>query len=120
MRISIPRSSRPLAAKGKQIVSVRAEGLAGRQDREILRHAHGRGWVVVTHDSDFGSLAIRIGEPYTGIIYLRPGHIAPSFVLKMLEALETASLDAVPPFLVVAERREEIIRVRLRSAVQEI
>jgi predicted nuclease of predicted toxin-antitoxin system len=105
-----------LAAKGKQITSVHAEGLAGRKDREILRHAHAQGWVVITHDSDFGSLAIQMGEPYTGIIYLRPGHISPSFVLNALEALDTVFLDAVPSFLVVAERREEIVRVRVRSA----
>lgn len=85
---------------------------------EILRYAHARGWVVMTHDSDFGTLAIRRGEPYTGIIYLRPGHIFPSFVLNVLEALDTVSLDMVLPFIVVAERREEIVRVRVRSAAK--
>jgi predicted nuclease of predicted toxin-antitoxin system len=114
-----PEVVEALAAKGKQITAVRAEGLAGRQDREILRHAHTRGWVVMTHDSDFGALAIRMGEPYTGIIYLRPGHISPSFVLDVLEALDTVSLETGPPFLVVAERREDTVRVRVRSSPGE-
>ncbi len=68
-----PEVVQTLAARGKQVVSVLAEGLAGREDREILSHAHARGWVVVTHDGDFGTLSIGQGEGYTGIIYLRPG-----------------------------------------------
>jgi predicted nuclease of predicted toxin-antitoxin system len=115
-----PEVVEALAAKGKQITSVRSEGLAGRQDREILSHAHARGWVVMTHDSDFGTLAIRKGEHYTGIVYLRPGHISPSFVLDVLEALDTISLDTVPPFLVVAERKGEIVRVRVRSGKENM
>jgi predicted nuclease of predicted toxin-antitoxin system len=107
-----------LAAKGRQVTSVHAERLAGREDREILHYAHVRGWVVLTHDSDFGTLAIRKGEPYTGIIYLRPGHIVPAFVLEILEAMESLPLHTVPPFLAVAERRGRVVRVRVRSAAE--
>jgi predicted nuclease of predicted toxin-antitoxin system len=71
-----------LAARGKQITSVVAAGLAGKQDREILGYAHERGWVVLTHDSDFGTLSIAMGEPYIGIVFLRPGHISPGVVLQ--------------------------------------
>ncbi len=107
-----------LAAQGKRITCVLIEGLAGREDREILKHAHERGWVVITHDSDFGTLAIRKGEPYTGIIYLRPGHISARFVIEVLESLEALPFDAAPSFLVVAERREQVVRLRLRSSAE--
>jgi predicted nuclease of predicted toxin-antitoxin system len=110
-----PEIIEALTAKGKQITSVLAAGLAGREDREILSHAHSRGWVVVTHDSDFGSLSIGKGEPYTGVIFLRPGHISPAFVLQALDALETLPLEAAPPFLAVAERRDRVIRVKVRA-----
>jgi predicted nuclease of predicted toxin-antitoxin system len=46
-----PEIIEALAAKGKQITSVQAHGLASRSDREILRYAHSRGWAVLTHDS---------------------------------------------------------------------
>ncbi len=72
----------------------------------------------MTHDGDFGSLAIRTRQPYTGIIYLRPGYISPSFVLDVLRALSKLPLDVFPPFLVVAERREGVVRVRLRSPAE--
>jgi predicted nuclease of predicted toxin-antitoxin system len=104
-----------LAASGKTATTVRAEGLAGRPDHEILSYAHARLWVVLTHDSDFGFLAIRKGLPYTGIIYLRPGHISPAYVLETLAALEKLPLDVVPPFLVVAHRRERVVRVKIRT-----
>src|SRR4051794_5445992 len=105
-----------LVGVGRDARSVRTEGLAGKEDREILHHAHSRRWVILTHDSDFGTLAIREGQPYTGIIYLRPGHILPEFVLEILEAVRTLTLEPSPPFMIVAERRENLVRVRVRSA----
>jgi predicted nuclease of predicted toxin-antitoxin system len=107
-----------LRADGGDLRSILTEGLAGKEDREILRHAHLRGWVVLTHDSDFCTLAIREGEPYTGIIYVRPGHIAPQFVLEILEAVRSLPVESTPPFVIVAERREQNIRVRVRSAAE--
>jgi hypothetical protein len=81
-----------------------------------LGYAHERGWVVVTHDSDFGSLSTAMGEPYTGIVFLRPGHIVPSFVLQGVDVLEAFPLEVSPPFLAVAERRGRVVRVRVRSS----
>jgi predicted nuclease of predicted toxin-antitoxin system len=105
-----------LIAAGREVRSVHSEGLSGKEDREILHHAHSRDWVILTHDSDFGALTIRRGEPYTGIIYLRPGHIAPEFVLQVLEAVRAIPIETPTPFLVGAERKEERVRVRIRSA----
>lgn len=68
-----------------------------------------------THDGDFGTLAIRQGEPFTGIIYLRPGHISATFVLQILTRLEGLDIDLTPPFINVAERREGQIRFRIRN-----
>ena len=64
-----------LRALGKDVATAVGEGLCGRTDVEVLRLAHTQGRVVLTHDSDFGTLAIHAGEPVTGIIYLRPGNI---------------------------------------------
>lgn len=92
-----------------------AERLAGQDDLAVLRRAHAGGRVVLTHDADFGTLAVRAREPYTGIIYLRPGHILPAVTLGSLRAIESLSIDVVAPFILVAERRDDIVRVRVRG-----
>jgi len=104
-----------LLKRGKQVRTVWEEGLDSRDDAEILQRAHERGWVVLTQDRDFGRLSIRLGNPYTGIVYLRPGHINAALVLESLNAIESMPLDVTPPFVVVAERRGEVVRVRVRS-----
>lgn len=113
-----PEVIRALRAGGTDVRSILTEGLAGKEDREILRHAHARGWVILTHDSDFGTLVIREGEPYTGIVYVRPGHIAPGFVLETLDAVRGLAVVSNPPFVIVAERRDQHVRVRVRSAAE--
>lgn len=106
-----------LAARGKDVRTVTALGLAGQADSMILHHAHLQGRVVLSHDSDFGGIAVRTGEPLVGIIYLRPGHIAPAFVLQMLDALESRPEDVEPPFLIVVERRGNDVRIRRRTGL---
>lgn len=89
-------------------------GLAGRSDAELLALAHAEGRVVLTHDSDFGTLAIRAGAPLVGVIYLRPGHIDPDEVRQRLDAVAALAIDGTPPFVLVVERRGDRVRVRLR------
>jgi predicted nuclease of predicted toxin-antitoxin system len=104
-----------LRKRGNDVRTVADEGLRGSDDVAILRCAHAARRVVVTHDSDFGKLAIQAGEPYTGIIFLRPGHISPEFVLGALAALEASSITVTPPFIAVVERKDAQVRVRVRS-----
>jgi predicted nuclease of predicted toxin-antitoxin system len=104
-----------LAAQGTNIRSVAIEGLSGADDLEVLRHAHATGRVVVTHDSDFGTLAVRDGVPFIGIIHVRPGHIVPGHTIATLAAIATIDLDVKVPFIIVAERRDGNVRVRLRQ-----
>jgi hypothetical protein len=66
----------------------------------------------VTHDLAFGKAAIRGGARFVGIISIRPGHISAAFVLAAVDALR--AIDVQPPFIVVAERREKVVRVRVR------
>lgn len=104
-----------LRMRGKDVRTVEDEGLRGRDDVVILQRAHATGRVVVTHDSDFGKLAVQAGEPYIGILFLRPGHISSEFVLGALAALEASSIDVTPPFIAVVERKDDQVRVRVRS-----
>lgn len=112
-----PDVVRVLAEEGHRITSVIREGLGGRADLEVLRHAHSQGCVVLTHDSDFGKLVMGAGEPFTGIIYLRPGHISSGFVLEIVHAIESVITSVEPPFIVVAERKGDAVKIRMRSCV---
>ena len=71
--------------------------------------------MVVTHDADFGTLAVRGGEAIVGIVYVRPGHISPQFVIDALAAVESSDVQVEVPFIVVAERQGDSVRVRARQ-----
>lgn len=104
-----------LRLRGRDVRTVAALQLAGCPDREILRHAFALGRVVLTHDADFGALAIFAGEPYVGIVHLRPGHIRPEVVLQALHVLDSTVSDIESPFVVLVERRGASVRVRCRT-----
>ncbi len=104
-----------LRRRGADVLDVKESGWIGSTDLEILRKASTENRVVLTHDSDFGKLAITTGEPMFGIIYLRPGHIKPTFTLETLEVLFAELTEVTPPFIAVAERLEQRVRIRYRS-----
>lgn len=108
-----------LRERGHDAVTVVEHGLAGRSDLDLIRTAREEGRVIVTHDSDFGTLAIRRGEPWSGIVYLRPGHISPEFVLGVLDGVAELDIDVEFPFLLVAARRGDDIKIRLRTPAVE-
>jgi predicted nuclease of predicted toxin-antitoxin system len=110
-----PEVVEELRRRGDRVETVVEAGLAQATDPEILAHATSSGRLVVTHDADFGTLAVQQGQPFTGIIFLRPGHIRPGFVIEMLDALDQSTLDPTPPFIIVAERRAGAIRFRFRT-----
>jgi len=62
---------------GYDVLDVREQGWSGPDDLSLIHEALQDSRVVLTHDSDFGALAVGAGEPIVGIIYLRPGHIRP-------------------------------------------
>jgi predicted nuclease of predicted toxin-antitoxin system len=103
-----------LRTRGHDVTTVVKLGLAGCSDLEILRAALDARRAVLTHDSDFGTLAILQGEPWSGIVYVRPGHISPDFVLQILDAVRELDTDLDSPFLLVAARRGQDVRIRVR------
>ena len=104
-----------LRDRGHDVQAAREIDLGGAKDREILRAARESGRVVITHDADFGALAIRDGEPFLGVIYLRPGHISSSVVVSMFATLSAVSVDLDIPFIIVVERRGTEARIRVRT-----
>lgn len=61
-------------------------------DREMLLRASADSRFILTHDADFGKLAIQMGEPYYGIIHLRPGDRLPPEVIADLADLNSRNI----------------------------
>jgi predicted nuclease of predicted toxin-antitoxin system len=95
--------------------SVVEDDLIGQSDRAVLRTAYSDGRVVLTHDSDFGTLVITQDEPFVGIIYLRPGHIRAEFTIQTLRTIDAQSLDVQSPFIIVAEQKDQTVQIRTRQ-----
>ena len=110
-----PEVAAALRSRGKDVESVYTVGAIGAPDVRVLELATDAGRVVVTHDSDFGTLAVRAGQGLIGIVYIRPGHIRPEVVMETLDAVDALDISPAPPFIVVAERRGTDIRIRVRE-----
>ena len=96
------------------IESIAERGQFGLGDAEVLTQATESGRVVLTHDSDFGGLAL-MGATFVGIIYLRPGHIHADFTIKTIEAIRNNAPDVIPPFILVTERTGDTVKIRVRQ-----
>jgi predicted nuclease of predicted toxin-antitoxin system len=104
-----------LRQQAYDIRSLVEEELFGENDRAVLQMAYVDGRVVLTHDSDFGTLAITQDEPFVGIIYLRPGHIRAEFTIQTLRTVAAQPLHVRPPFIVVAEQKAQSVQIRTRQ-----
>lgn len=103
-----------LVGRGIAVIAAESAGLDRASDSAILKRAIDEGRAVLTHDSDFGRLAIAANQPIHGIVYLRPGHILPELTIGTLLVLLDANLDLVPPFIAVAARAGDKVRIRIR------
>jgi predicted nuclease of predicted toxin-antitoxin system len=103
-----------LREAGLNVESVSEQGKFGFPDTQVLQQATKEGRVVLTHDSDFGGLAL-FGAKFVGIIYLRPGHIRADFTMKTLEAIRDNAPEVKPPFILVAERTGDTVKIRVRQ-----
>lgn len=103
-----------LRKTGLDVASVSEQGLFGLPDVQVLQQATEAGRVVLTHDSDFGGMAV-FGAKFIGIVYLRPGHIQSEFTVKTLEAIRDNAPEVTPPFILVAERTGDMVKIRVRQ-----
>ena len=56
-----------------------------------------------------------MGAKFVGIIYLRPGHIRADFTIKTLEAIRDNAPEVTSPFILVAERTGDTVKIRVRQ-----
>ena len=104
-----------LRDRGMNVLTVHDLDLQGGPDREILNTASRLGRAILTHDADFGRLALRAGYTAPAIVFLRPGHVSAARVIEMIDAAGAVALPSTGSCVVVIERREAEVRIRVRE-----
>lgn len=99
-----------LRSRGIDVVDTKERGWQGKSDDELLETAYRENRWVLTHDSDFGSLAIHEGKPCRGIVFLKPRDLKPHNVVKVCNRLVQHDVDVLQSTLVVVD--EARIRIR--------
>ena len=103
-----------LRQQGCDVEDVLTLGLGKAADDMILNETLRQSRVVLTHDRDFGRLAILSRHPLHGIVFLRPGHIDPRFTIATLQVVDAQEFDFSPSFILVARRRASHVQLRMR------
>lgn len=108
-----------LRSEGYDVASVVEMGLQGCADVDVLRVATAEQRVIFSHDSDFGTLCIHQNQPVFGILFVRPGHIDPSFTVATLRSLLALETELRAPFLIVATRKSDQVAIRVRLLLDD-
>jgi len=103
-----------LLKKGIDVVHVPEIGRSGNSDLDLMRLAHEQDRAILTHDSDFGTLAFVDNEPFFAIVYLRPGHFDPVFTIESLTQLFALDLELQASTIITASRKGKKLTVRIR------
>ena len=86
-----------LSRRGWSVHTARDEGTLGESDREQLRYAVEREWILLTFDDDFLSLVEGEEMEHSGMIYVRQAGRRIGDVVKVVdEHLQNRSEDAPP------------------------
>ncbi len=110
-----PAVVRFLRAAAFDVADVCEQHWQGRPDADLLASAFAEQRVVVTHDADFGRLAVLARQPLVGVVFLRPGHIDPQFTMDTIKSVLAGEFDLTPPFILVAKRVHDTVAVRIRA-----
>jgi len=100
---------------GFDVFDIKENELFRLPDQEILLLSVEQNRVVISQDSDFGTLIFRDQSPCYGVIYMRPGHESPYFHIETMGAILDANLNISPPFIMTAENTGKSVRIRLRN-----
>jgi predicted nuclease of predicted toxin-antitoxin system len=109
-----PRAVAWLQKQGFDVFDIKSEGLGGTSDEDILPIAEAQNRVIVTQDSDLGTILFQLGLQKAGVIFLRPGNVSSELVIQSLEKLFSADIDATIPFILVGDSKQDIFKIRLR------
>ena len=106
-----------LISQGFDVYCVKGGHLEGRSDLEVLSFGMQEQRVILTHDTDFTTIAYTDKVAFVGIVFLQPGHIIPTFTLQTIKAVLSQHMELVAPFIIVAENKKTSIKIRLRNNI---
>ena len=99
------------------VFDVKESALSGSSDKLLLELATKNNRVIVTLDSDFGTLIHRDNKDFIGIVFLKPGHFDALYLLQTFDTLLHTDLEVQPPFMLIAEWTTMGIKIRLKNAI---
>jgi predicted nuclease of predicted toxin-antitoxin system len=106
-----PRVVSFLRENGFDVLDVKESALNGTSDRTLLALAFKEQRFAVTHDADFGTLAINNEQPCYGVLYLRLMKQNAFNVIEVLKTFIAMNPELLSGSLVVIN--ESRIRVRV-------
>lgn len=109
-----PRVTAFLRSCGMDLLDVKENGWFGKEDVELLEKAYEEGRFVLTHDSDFGALAVHAGKRCRGIIYIRSKNLHPDNVIMICGRLTGLGVEIKPGTIIIADEH----KVRMREPGQ--
>lgn len=113
-----PRVIAGLRERGCDVITAQEAGLAGAPDKAILAYAAVASRVVITHDPDFGRLALAAPQlPGVGLVFIRPGHINADVVLAGIDVLDR-SADLSHGFVATLSIRRGGAKIRIKHSVR--
>lgn len=106
-----------LRSEGIDVIDLKEQGLLGMEDANILKMANAQQRVVISQDSDFGTMIFRDSAPVYGILFVQPGHMEPSLHVQTMKTLLTMEqeINLEIPFILVAENNGNTIKIRIRN-----
>jgi predicted nuclease of predicted toxin-antitoxin system len=105
-----PKVVDSLRQLGIDVLDTKEEQWHGASDETLLTIAHQEQRFVLTHDSDFGTLAINQEKACYGILYLRLRDLKPANVIRVCRHLFVQDMEISPYSIWVIE--ETRIRIR--------
>ncbi len=104
-----------LKEQGIDVLDIKEQNWYGKADEELFEIAYQKQRFVLTHDSDFGTLAINEKKRYYGIIYLRLRNVNPCNVIRVYERFLNLDIELFPETIVVVKET----RIRIRHSAEK-
>mgnify|MGYP001054875797 CR=1 FL=1 len=101
---------------GIDTLDTKEQNWHGQNDEDLMSTAYQDKRFVLTHDSDFGTLAINERKPCYGILYLRVNNLNPGNVIRVCENVFRKDIDVFPGTILVIEDT----RIRIRHLSKEL
>jgi predicted nuclease of predicted toxin-antitoxin system len=106
----LPQNRNFLRDEGFTVIDVKEKGWQGREDTFLLAQALSEKYFIITHDADFGMLAVNSGEAFFGVVFLRLKDLQSENMIRVMRDIINLNLDIEPGTLIVVGEKK--IRIR--------